>query len=173
MYDNGDFLTYLWCNITDEEFYLLVYEVGLKVFGFIKKTSCGIEKLYLLYIFPPNSTHLWLCCSNFFNPSKKNSFGCAANRKVGNRKTQRLISTPMYNPVCSVESQPTFQRNISPPSSGSKSKPSKKPAWKWMATCFHTGFLLGLFFNHEDGGDIFLQNISWLSIDYTALYPRR
>jgi hypothetical protein len=27
------------------------------------------------------STHLWLRCSKFFNPSKKNSLGCAANRK--------------------------------------------------------------------------------------------
>jgi hypothetical protein len=30
-----------------------------KVFGFIKKTtSYGTEKMYLLYIFPPSSTHL-------------------------------------------------------------------------------------------------------------------
>jgi hypothetical protein len=47
--------------------------------------------MYLLYIFPLSSTHLWLRCSNFFNPSKKNSFGCAANRK-----SQILISTPTY-----------------------------------------------------------------------------
>jgi hypothetical protein len=33
-----------------------------------------------------------------------------------------------YNAVYSVESQPTFRRNISPPSSGSKNKQSKKPA---------------------------------------------
>jgi hypothetical protein len=33
-----------------------------------------------------------------------------------------------YNAVYSVESQPTFQRNISPPFSRSKNKPSKKPA---------------------------------------------
>jgi hypothetical protein len=25
-----------------------------------------------------------------------------------------------------------------------------------LATCFHAGFLLGLFFNPEDGGDMFL-----------------
>jgi hypothetical protein len=51
----------------------------------------GLKKMYLLYISPLSSTHLWLRCSNFFNPSKKNSFGFAANRK-----SQRLISTPTY-----------------------------------------------------------------------------
>jgi hypothetical protein len=35
-----------------------------------------------------------------------------------------------------VESQPTFRRNISPP------------------TCFHSGFLFGKFFDPEDGGDV-------------------
>jgi hypothetical protein len=29
------------------------------VFGFIKKTSYGIEKMYLLYIFPLSSTHTY------------------------------------------------------------------------------------------------------------------
>jgi hypothetical protein len=29
-----------------------------------------------------------------------------------------------------------------------------------LATCLHTGFLLGLFFDHEDGGNMVLQNIS-------------
>jgi hypothetical protein len=43
---------------------------------------------YLLYIFPLSSTHLWFRCSN---PSKKNSFGCAANRR-----SQRIISTPTF-----------------------------------------------------------------------------
>jgi hypothetical protein len=40
---------------------------------------------------PLSSTHLWLRCCNFFNPSKKISFSCAENRK-----SQRLISTPTY-----------------------------------------------------------------------------
>jgi hypothetical protein len=62
----------------------------------MKNTSYSIENMYLLYIFPFISTHLRLRCSNFFNPSKKNSFGCAANRRMGNRKSQRLIRTHMY-----------------------------------------------------------------------------
>jgi hypothetical protein len=37
----------------------------------------------------------------------------------------------------------------------------------------HARFFLGLFFYPEDGGDIFLQNVIWLSADYTALYLRR
>jgi hypothetical protein len=35
------------------------------------------------------------------------------------------------------------------------------------------GFLLGLFFDLEDGGDKFLLNVGSLSTDYTAIYPRR
>jgi hypothetical protein len=41
------------------------------------------------------------------------------------------------------------------PSSGSKNKPSKKPACYLL----HAGFLLGLFFDPEDGRDMFLQNV--------------
>jgi hypothetical protein len=37
----------------------------------------------------------------------------------------------------------------------------------------HAAFLLSLFFNPEDGDDTFLQNVSWLSMDYTVLYPGR
>jgi hypothetical protein len=37
-----------------------------------------------------------------------------------------------YNAVQSFESQPTFRRNISPPPSESKNKPSKA----FLATCF-------------------------------------
>jgi hypothetical protein len=37
----------------------------------------------------------------------------------------------------------------------------------------HDGFLRGICFDPEDGCDMFLRNIGWLSTDYTAPYPRR
>jgi hypothetical protein len=33
-------------------------------------------------------------------------------------------------------------------------------------------FLLGLFFDPEDGGNIFLRHVDWFCTVYTALYPR-
>jgi hypothetical protein len=34
------------------------------------------------------------------------------------------------------------------------------------------GFLLGLFFDPEDGGNMFLRNVYLFSTDYTAFNPR-
>jgi hypothetical protein len=42
----------------------------------------------------------------------------------------------------------------------------------WVAIKAKAGFLLGLSFDPEDGGDMFLCNIGLFSTDYTALYPR-
>jgi hypothetical protein len=39
------------------------------------------KKIYFLYIFTLSSTHLRLHYSNFFNPQKKNYFGCTANNQ--------------------------------------------------------------------------------------------
>jgi hypothetical protein len=41
-----------------------------------------------------------------------------------------------------------------------------------LAACFMLSLLIGLF-NPEDGGEMFLENIIWLSKDYMALYPTR
>jgi hypothetical protein len=56
-----------------------------------KQQATGLKKCIYSTYSPLISIHLWLRCSDFFNPSKKDSFGCAANRK-----SQRLISTPTY-----------------------------------------------------------------------------
>jgi hypothetical protein len=37
----------------------------------------------------------------------------------------------------------------------------------------HAGFLLGLFFDPEDGSDMFLRKVGRLSTDYMTLYSRR
>jgi hypothetical protein len=41
-----------------------------------------------------------------------------------------------------------------------------------LATCFDTVVLLGLFFNPESEGDMFLQKMNWLSTDQMMLYSR-
>jgi hypothetical protein len=42
-----------------------------------------------------------------------------------------------------------------------------------FTTCFNAGILACLFFDPEDGDDMFLPNLGSLSTDYTASYPRR
>jgi hypothetical protein len=37
----------------------------------------------------------------------------------------------------------------------------------------YADFLLGLFYDPEDGGDMFLRNAGSLSTEYAGLYPRR
>jgi hypothetical protein len=72
------------------------YEVGLISLWLYKENHKLRDWKNVFTYSPLSSTHLWLRCSNFFNLSKKNSFVCAANRKIGNRKRQRLLSTPTH-----------------------------------------------------------------------------
>jgi hypothetical protein len=44
---------------------------------------------------------------------------------------------------------------------------------RWQEEGSHTGFLLGILFDPDDGGDIFLQNVGRLSTDYMTLYPTK
>jgi hypothetical protein len=60
---------------------------------------------------------------------------------------------------------------MSPPYSDSNNKPRKKPIC--ASYVLHAGFLLGLFFDPDKGGEVFLRNFGPLSTDYTALYPIR
>jgi hypothetical protein len=68
-----------------------------------------------------------------------------------------------YSGVQSIESQLTFRSNMLRPSSGPKNKPSKKLAWSMLKRS--PGVLFGLFFDAEDGGDLFLWNVSRISAD--------
>jgi hypothetical protein len=55
-----------------------------------------------------------------------------------------------YNALQSVEIQPTFRRNMSPPS---------KQETSVIAGGNRAGFLLGLFLDPEDGVEMFLRNV--------------
>jgi hypothetical protein len=66
-----------------------------------------------------------------------------------------------YVLVLSGESHPTFRRNMSPQSLGSKSKPSNKPTRsRKNSVCYltHADVLIGLFFDLKDR-DMFLRNV--------------
>jgi hypothetical protein len=51
-------------------------------------------------------------------------------------------------------------------------KVNRRVGGKWRALSY-TGFSHSLYFDPEDGDDIFLRNVSLLPMDYMALYPRR
>jgi hypothetical protein len=63
----------------------------------------------LLYIFPPE---LHVHCSNFFNPSKKNSFGCAANHpSTANVASSMLESLSSLEVFLEVRKEAVVQRS--------------------------------------------------------------
>jgi hypothetical protein len=68
--------------------------------------------------------------------------------------TAVVMKRPIFWDImqCSpVGSQPTFRRNMSPPSLGSKNKPSTKPRKEQGSACYllHSGFFLGLLFHQR------------------------
>jgi hypothetical protein len=68
--------------------------------------------------------------------------------ELGGYKEYYLLG---YDAMQSVGSQPTFRRNI---------LPCLSPGFTaLLATCFHAGSFLGLFFDSEDRGDMFLRNV--------------
>jgi hypothetical protein len=56
-------------------------------------------------------------------------------------------------PLQYYENHLMFWRNMSPPSSGVKGKAS------FTCCLLYAGFLVGLLFSPEDGGDMFLQKV--------------
>jgi hypothetical protein len=64
-----------------------------------------------------------------------------------------------YNAVQSGESQQRFRRNITPPSSGLKSKTKTRMKLPGPCCLFHDGFWLGIPFEAEDGGDMLLRYV--------------
>jgi hypothetical protein len=69
------------------------------------------------------------------------------------------------------ENSMTFRRKISPSSSASKSKPSKKSA-EASSKLSSASVLFDLLYEHEDGGDICLRNVV-LSPNYMALQSKQ
>jgi hypothetical protein len=76
---------------------------------------------------------------------------------------------PGYNAVSSVESQPTFRGNTSPPSLGSKVRQvrNQHEAGNKQSSCWLT--LRPWSWRRP----VSAYNVGCLSTDYTALYPRR
>jgi hypothetical protein len=69
------------------------------------------------------------------------------------------------------EKSSTFRKNISPRSSRSKSKPKPETSRgrRFSLPPVSDGFLLGLLFNPENGGNMFLRNVELFVV--TAVRP--
>jgi hypothetical protein len=68
--------------------------------------------------------------------------------------------------------QPTFRRNIASIFRIEENFSKNQQ----VAFCLPPAYLLVLakiFFDPEDGGDMFLRNVGCISTDYTASHPRR
>jgi hypothetical protein len=96
-------------------------------------------------------------------------FGLEALMAV-NVKSSRLLCC---NAVQSSRSPLTLRRNISLSSSGSNNKSNQETDTNNLSLPrVLSDSLLGLIFDPEDGGDIFLRNVG-LSLNCTSLQPRR
>jgi hypothetical protein len=74
-----------------------------------------------------------------------------------------------YDAAYSIENQLTPRRSRSPPSSGSKNKQeTSRPCCLLRA-----GFLLGLFLDPEDEGDMFLRNVVYFQRTTWCYIPKK
>jgi hypothetical protein len=106
-----------------------------------------------------NSQHLYLgLCVRKRSTDKR--------KKVLSSVVMESSASWCITPCSPLKDNRRFGGNISPPVFVYNPK-------CLFATYFHDGFLLGLFIDPEDGGDMSLRNVGCLSTDYAALYPRR
>jgi hypothetical protein len=73
-------------RLSQRELSIMSRTRGLISFWLYKGNNLRDRKCIYSTYSPLSSTHSWLRCSNLFNPSKKNSFGCAANIETGKSK---------------------------------------------------------------------------------------
>jgi hypothetical protein len=51
----------------------------------------------------------------------------------------------------------------------SRARNQRENRWQAEPTCFHAGFLLGLFFDPQDEVDVFPRNVGWLSVGINCI----
>jgi hypothetical protein len=111
--------------------------------GYLHSNMCSVSDPQLKEHGPMVAQHTMWCLST--------SYTIWGSRSCGYGEFHLLE----YSAFQSAENQPKFRRNMSPPSSGSKNKSSKKPVW--CGQLLQTGF----------------QYVGLFSADFTGLYPRR
>jgi hypothetical protein len=96
----------------------------------------------------------------FKNPVPTAQITCLHFERVVKFEEYHLLG---YKAVKSVKCQPTFRRNILPPSSESKKQDEQETGMKAGCIClpptFTPVFCSALFFDPEDGKDMFLRNV--------------
>jgi hypothetical protein len=74
------------------------------------------------------------------------------------RQIVRSNSVDILGETCRFHLQ---DRRISQARNQRESRLQGEPPLALLAFCFHVGFLLALFFDPEDEGDMFLRNVGW------------